>query len=169
MPRLCGSNAASKTHTSHPTSPTHRLGSCFAGTGMGGAGGAKRSGIAQTCASATILKFEFRLQSLLRILMRQAVAHSNHPDSGGIPLVSVIIPAYQAAAYIRETLESMLRQTYQNHGNPDKRWLTGHGGIRMRDCALSGSNRLHPTGKRWSECGSQRGHTSSTRRISGVS
>jgi glycosyltransferase involved in cell wall biosynthesis len=44
----------------------------------------------------------------------------------GLPLVSVIIPAYKAAAYVRETLESVLCQTYPNFetilindGSPD--------------------------------------------------
>jgi hypothetical protein len=58
--------------------------------------------------------------------MRQEVAHPNHTDTDVRPLVSVIIPAYKAAAYIRETLESVFRQTHRNFevilvndGSPD--------------------------------------------------
>jgi GT2 family glycosyltransferase len=54
------------------------------------------------------------------------------------PLVSVIIPAYQAAAYIKETLESVFGQTYPhfevilvNDGSPDtpelERAIAGYG------------------------------------------
>jgi glycosyltransferase involved in cell wall biosynthesis len=58
--------------------------------------------------------------------MRQAAAHTNHADSNDRPLVSVIIPAFKATAYIHETLESVFRQTYHNFevilindGSPD--------------------------------------------------
>lgn len=58
--------------------------------------------------------------------MEQTVAQSQHADGDALPLVSVIIPAYNAAAYIRETLQSVFRQTYQrfevvliNDGSPD--------------------------------------------------
>jgi glycosyltransferase involved in cell wall biosynthesis len=58
--------------------------------------------------------------------MRQAVAHSSHADTNALPLVSVIIPAYKAAAYIHEALGSVFRQTYEsfeviliNDGSPD--------------------------------------------------
>ena len=51
---------------------------------------------------------------------------SNDADGDAPPLVSVIIPAYMAAAYIHETLESVFRQTYRNFevilindGSPD--------------------------------------------------
>jgi glycosyltransferase involved in cell wall biosynthesis len=46
--------------------------------------------------------------------MTQAVGYSNHADRDDRPLVSVIIPAYKAAAYIRDTLESVFCQTYHN-------------------------------------------------------
>ncbi|MGH8318302.1 MAG: glycosyltransferase family 2 protein [Steroidobacteraceae bacterium] len=36
-------------------------------------------------------------------------------ESGNKPLVSVIIPAYDAAAYIQETLRSVFSQTYDNY------------------------------------------------------
>jgi glycosyltransferase involved in cell wall biosynthesis len=46
--------------------------------------------------------------------------------SRGIPLVSVVIPAYQAAGFIKETLDSVFAQTFQdfevivvNDGSPD--------------------------------------------------
>jgi glycosyltransferase involved in cell wall biosynthesis len=58
--------------------------------------------------------------------MGQAIAHSNHADRDALPLVSVITPAYNTAAYIHETLESVFRQTYPsfeviliNDGSPD--------------------------------------------------
>jgi glycosyltransferase involved in cell wall biosynthesis len=58
--------------------------------------------------------------------MRQEVALPHHADRDLRPLVSVIIPAYEAAGYIRETLESVFGQTYQNFevilindGSPD--------------------------------------------------
>jgi glycosyltransferase involved in cell wall biosynthesis len=58
--------------------------------------------------------------------MRQAVTHPNHADRDDVPLVSVIIPAYNAALYIHETLESVFHQTYDNFevilindGSPD--------------------------------------------------
>jgi hypothetical protein len=58
--------------------------------------------------------------------MGQAVAHSNNADRDALPLVSVIIPAYNTAAYVREALESVFRQTYDsfeviliNDGSPD--------------------------------------------------
>lgn len=58
--------------------------------------------------------------------MRQVGSYSNHADRDDLPLVSVIIPAYMAAAHIHETLESVLRQTYRsfeviliNDGSPD--------------------------------------------------
>jgi glycosyltransferase involved in cell wall biosynthesis len=58
--------------------------------------------------------------------MEQAFAHSSHPGGNAVPLVSVIIPAYRSAAYIREALESVLGQTYPNFevilindGSPD--------------------------------------------------
>jgi glycosyltransferase involved in cell wall biosynthesis len=51
---------------------------------------------------------------------------SNEAHGDVAPLVSVIIPAYKAAAYIRETLESVFDQTYRNFevvlindGSPD--------------------------------------------------
>jgi Glycosyl transferase family 2 len=51
---------------------------------------------------------------------------SNDAGRDAAPLVSVIIPAYMAAAYIHETLESVFRQTYHNFevilindGSPD--------------------------------------------------
>src|SRR5215467_6832857 len=54
------------------------------------------------------------------------VADSNHAAGGTVPLVSVIIPAYKAAAFIDETLQSVFCQTYQNFevvlindGSPD--------------------------------------------------
>jgi glycosyltransferase involved in cell wall biosynthesis len=57
--------------------------------------------------------------------MRQAVENPNL-EGNGVPLVSVIIPAYKAAAYIGETLESVFCQTYRNFevmlindGSPD--------------------------------------------------
>ena len=37
-----------------------------------------------------------------------------HPSSEPLPLVSVIIPAYNAEAFIAETLESVLTQTYRH-------------------------------------------------------
>lgn len=62
--------------------------------------------------------------------MRQEVALPNHADRDVRPLVSVIIPAYEAAGYIRETLESVFRQTYQNFevilindGSPDTEYF----------------------------------------------
>lgn len=65
-------------------------------------------------------------QNLVVIIMRQAVAHSNYADRDALPLVSVIIPAYNTAAYIHETLESVFCQTYHNFevilindGSPD--------------------------------------------------
>ena len=58
--------------------------------------------------------------------MRQAISYSNRADRDDLPLVSVIIPAYNSAAHIRETLESVLSQTYHNFevilindGSPD--------------------------------------------------
>ncbi|AFY59928.1 glycosyltransferase family A protein [Synechococcus sp. PCC 6312] len=39
---------------------------------------------------------------------------TSSPSHDTLPLVSVIIPAYNAARFIRETLESVLGQTYQN-------------------------------------------------------
>jgi cellulose synthase/poly-beta-1,6-N-acetylglucosamine synthase-like glycosyltransferase len=46
--------------------------------------------------------------------MRATADSSNDADRDAPPLVSVIIPAYRAAAYIRETLESVFCQTYHN-------------------------------------------------------
>jgi glycosyltransferase involved in cell wall biosynthesis len=58
--------------------------------------------------------------------MKDAVAHSKHAGRDTLPLVSVIIPAYNTAPYIHETLESVFRQTYRsfeviliNDGSPD--------------------------------------------------
>jgi glycosyltransferase involved in cell wall biosynthesis len=58
--------------------------------------------------------------------MTQAVGYSSHADSDDRRLVSVIIPAYKAAAYIRDTLDSVFCQTYRNFevilindGSPD--------------------------------------------------
>ena len=58
--------------------------------------------------------------------MRPASSYSNRADRDELPLVSVIIPAYNSTAHIRETLESVLSQTYHNFevilindGSPD--------------------------------------------------
>jgi cellulose synthase/poly-beta-1,6-N-acetylglucosamine synthase-like glycosyltransferase len=55
-----------------------------------------------------------------------SLSGTNPPSGDALPLVSVIIPAYKAAAYIPETLESVFRQTYPsfeviliNDGSPD--------------------------------------------------
>lgn len=57
------------------------------------------------------------------VLTRQGAAASNHPAN---PLVSVVIPAYNVAPYISETLESVFAQTFRNFevivvndGSPD--------------------------------------------------
>jgi glycosyltransferase involved in cell wall biosynthesis len=56
----------------------------------------------------------------------EQVIDSNHPAGDTVPLVSVIIPAYKAAAFIHETLQSVFCQTYRNFevvlindGSPD--------------------------------------------------
>ncbi len=52
--------------------------------------------------------------------------HHRHCSRGELPLVSVIIPAYNVAGFIRETLESVFAQTFDNYeiilindGSPD--------------------------------------------------
>src|SRR6516165_2038844 len=94
----------------------------------------RHAGSARVCAHSTTRRRasddssgrQLALQFALRIFMRQAISYSNRADRDDLPLVSVIIPAYNSAAHIRETLESVLSQTYHNFevilindGSPD--------------------------------------------------
>jgi serine O-acetyltransferase len=73
---------------------------------------------------ARLVRHNYNNRRILRL--REAVAYPDHGDRDDLPLVSVIIPAYKAAAYIHETLESVFCQTYHNFelilindGSPD--------------------------------------------------
>jgi len=58
---------------------------------------------------AHLVRHNYNNRRILRL--REAVAYPHHAHRDDLPLVSVIIPAYKAAAYIHETLESVFCQT----------------------------------------------------------
>ena len=87
--------------------------------------------------------------------MHRDVAGSDHKSSP--PLISVIIPAYNTAPFIGETLLSVVRQTFTdfeiivvNDGSPDTPALE------EALAPFADANPLHRSGKSWIERGTQR-------------